>query len=141
MHEWLRKAGNETVIARMRQAGIRPTRQRNELANLLFRNGHRHLTAEMLHAEVLAEGIQISLGTIYNTLRQFTQAGLLLEIVVNPTRSYFDTNTVQHQHFYCEDDDMLVDISGTKITVTDWPTPPSGTQVKRVDVVVHVRRH
>lgn len=140
MHNWLRKSDDEMAVARLRQAGVRPTHQRKELANMLFRNGHRHVTAEMLHGEVRAEGIRISLATIYNTLHQFTRAGLLLEVVVNSTRSYFDTNTVHHQHFYLEDDDTLIDIPNTDAIVVHWPTPPSGTVVKRVDVVVHVRR-
>ncbi|MDE1987761.1 MAG: transcriptional repressor [Alphaproteobacteria bacterium] len=126
---------------RLRQAGLRPTRQRNELAKLLFRDGHRHLTAEMLHAEAVAEGVKVSLATVYNTLHQFTQAGLLLQVVVDPTRSYFDTNTADHQHFYCEDENSLTDIPGPEISVADLPTPPPGTEIKRVDVVVHVRRH
>jgi Fur family iron response transcriptional regulator len=140
MHNWLRKSDDELAVARLRRAGVRPTHQRKELANMLFGNGHRHVTAEMLHREVRAEGIRISLATIYNTVHQFTRAGLLLEIVVNSTRSYFDTNTVHHGHFYCEDDDTLIDIPNTNSTVVRWPTPPLGTQVKRVDVVVHVRR-
>ena len=81
--------------------------------NLLFRNGHRHLTAETLHAEAVAQGIKVSLATVYNTLHQFTHAGLLRQVVVDPTRSYFDTNTVDHQHFYYEDEGMLTDIPGS----------------------------
>jgi Fur family transcriptional regulator, iron response regulator len=141
MRKKLRETAHETATMRLRQAGLRPTRQRNELAKLLFRDGHRHLTAEMLHAEAVAEGVKVSLATVYNTLHQFTQAGLLLQVVVDPTRSYFDTNTADHQHFYCEDENLLTDIPGPEISVADLPTPPPGTEIKRVDVVVHVRRH
>jgi len=140
MRRKLRELPNETATARLRQAGLRPTRQRNELAKLLFRNGHRNLTAESLHAEAVAQGIKVSLATVYNTLHQFTQAGLLLQVVVDPTRSYFDTNTVDHQHFYCEDEAILTDIPGAGITVDALPTPPAGMEVKRVDVVVRVGR-
>ncbi len=141
MRKRVRETGDETVIARLHQAGLRPTRPRIDLAKLLLRNGLRHLTAEMLHAEAVAEGVQVSLATIYNTLHQFTQAGLLLQVVVDPTRRYFDTNTVPHQHFYCEDEDVLIDIPGPEIAVGGLPAAPSGTQVERVDVVVHLRRH
>ena len=141
MRRRLRELSNETAVARLRQAGLRPTRQRNELAKLLFRNGHRHLTAEALHAEAVAEGIKVSLATVYNTLHQFTQAGLLLQVVVDPTRSYFDTNTVYHQHFYHEDEGTLTDIPGPDIAGDGLPMPPPCTEIKRVDVVVRVRRH
>ncbi|MGA7673480.1 MAG: iron response transcriptional regulator IrrA [Rhizomicrobium sp.] len=141
MRRKLREIPNETAAARLRQAGLRPTRQRNELAKLLFRNGHRHLTAEALHAEAVAEGIKVSLATVYNALHQFTQAGLLLQVVVDPTRSYFDTNTVYHQHFYHEDEAMLLDIPGPDIAVDGLPTPPPGTEIQRVDVVVRLRKH
>ena len=141
MRRKLRELPNETAAARLRQAGLRPTRQRNELAKLLFRDGHRHLTAETLHAEAVAQGIKVSLATVYNTLHQFTRAGLLLQVVVDPTRSYFDTNTIDHQHFYCEDEGVLTDIPGSGVTVAALPTPPIGMEVKRVDVVVRVQRH
>ncbi len=141
MRKKLREIPNEIAAARLRQAGLRPTRQRNDLAKLLFRDGHRHLTAETLHAEAVAEGIKVSLATVYNALHQFTQAGLLLQVVVDPTRSYFDTNTVYHQHFYREDEGTLLDIPGPDIAVDGLPTPPPGTEIQRVDVVVRLRKH
>ena len=141
MRRKLRELPNETAAARLRQAGLRPTRQRNELAKLLFRDGHRHLTAETLHAEAVGQGIKVSLATVYNTLHQFTRAGLLLQVVVDPTRSYFDTNTIDHQHFYCEDEGLLLDIPGPDIAVGGLPTPPPGTEIQRVDVVVRLRKH
>lgn len=134
------KTNNESGTARLRAAGLRPTRQRNELAKLLFRGCNRHLTAETLHAEAVAEGVRVSLATVYNTLHQFTQAGLLRQVVVDATRSYFDTNTGEHQHFYHEDDGMLTDIPGSDMSVGHIPVPPPGTRVERVDVVVRVRR-
>lgn len=137
----LREPANETAMIRLRQASLRPTSQRADLAILLFRGGHRHVTAEMLHAEAVAEGVRVSLATIYNTLHQFTRAGLLLQVVVDPTRRYFDTNTVPHQHFYDEDEGVLIDIHDPEIGVASVPTAPAGTQVERVDVVVHLRRH
>jgi Fur family iron response transcriptional regulator len=131
----------EAAIMHLRQAGLRPTRQRGALAKLLFAHGNRHLTAETLHAEAVSEGIKVSLATVYNTLHQFTEAGLLREVVVDATRSYFDTNTGEHQHFYCEDEGKLTDIPASELSVGYVPTPPSGMEVSRVDVVVRVRRH
>jgi Fur family iron response transcriptional regulator len=125
---------------RLRAAGLRPTRQRVELAGLLFRDGDRHLTAENLHAEAQEFGIKVSLATVYNTLHQFTEAGLLRQVVVDAARSYFDTNIGDHQHFYCEDEGRLIDIAGDTIAVAGVPTPPRGTEIERVDVVVRVRR-
>ena len=125
---------------RLRGAGLRPTRQRVELAGILFRDGDRHLTAEGLHAEAQDAGIQVSLATVYNALHQFTGAGLLRQVVVDASRSYFDTNVGDHQHFYCEDEGRLIDIAGDTIAVAGVPTPPKGTEIERVDVVIRVRR-
>ena len=90
--------------ARLRRAGLRPTRQRVELAGLLFTGRDRHVTAESLHDEVARPGMKVSLATVYNTLHQFTQAGLLRQVIVDAARSYFDTNTGDHQHFFLEDE-------------------------------------
>jgi Fur family transcriptional regulator, iron response regulator len=141
MRKKMREAPNESAVLRLRTAGLRPTRQRNELAELLFRDGNRHLTAETLHAEAVNRGIKVSLATVYNTLHQFTHAGLLRQVMVDATRSYFDTNTVEHQHFYYEDDGLLLDIPGSDVAVHNMPTPPHGTSVSRVDVVVRVRKN
>lgn len=141
MRKRMRDMTNESAVTRLRAAGLRPTRQRNELADLLFHDGHRHLTAETLHAEAVNRGIRVSLATVYNTLHQFTNAGLLRQVMVDATRSYFDTNTTEHQHFYYEDDGMLSDIPGSEsIAVGNLPEPPMGTAISRVDVVVRVKR-
>jgi len=138
----MRETTNESAVARLRAAGLRPTRQRNELADLLFGNGHRHLTAEILHADAVGRGIRVSLATVYNTLHQFTNAGLLRQVMVDATRSYFDTNVTEHQHFYHEDEGMLSDIPGSEsIAVGNLPDPPPGTEISRVDVVVRVKRN
>jgi Fur family iron response transcriptional regulator len=127
------------ALERLRGAGLRPTRQRLALARLLFEQGDRHLSAEQLHAEAAAAHIQVSLATVYNTLHQFTEAGLLREVVVDPGRSYFDTNTSDHHHFYCEGTGRLQDIPGAELNVAQLPAPPRGTAVTRVDVIVRVR--
>lgn len=141
MRKRMRETPNETAVTRLRAAGLRPTRQRNELADLLFRDGHRHLTAETLHADAVSKGIRVSLATVYNTLHQFTHTGLLRQVMVDATRSYFDTNTTEHQHFYYEEDGMLADIPGSEeIAVGNIPDAPEGTTVSRVDVVVRLKR-
>ncbi len=126
------------VIDRLRAAGLRPTRQRLALAKLLFDGGDRHVTAEMLHAEVLNANVRVSLATVYNTLHQFTSCGLLREIVVDASRSYFDTNMSEHHHFYMEDGGELLDIPGDEIIVSRLPAVPQGKQIKRVEVIVRV---
>jgi Fur family iron response transcriptional regulator len=130
----------ESASARVRQAGLRPTRQRVSLAGLLFRQGDRHVTAESLHDEAAKAGVRVSLATVYNTLHQFTEAGMLNEVVVDSGKAYFDTNTGDHQHFYVEGDGELIDIPGEHIAVAGVPTPPKGMTVERVDVVVRIKR-
>jgi Fur family iron response transcriptional regulator len=136
----IRENAAELAASRLRDSGLRPTRQRLELAGLLFRDGDRHMTAENLHDEALDAGIKVSLATVYNTLHQFTEAGLLRQVVVDAARSYFDTNIGDHQHFYCEDESRLIDIPGDSIAVAGVPMPPKGTKIDRVDVVIRVRR-
>lgn len=116
---------------RLRKAGLRPTRQRVALARVLFEGGHRHVTAESLHAEVKATKISVSLATIYNALNQFRDAGLLREVVVAPGRSYFDTNIGHHHHFFVETDNELHDFPSDDVTVEGVPAPPEGTGVTR----------
>jgi len=127
------------ALQRLRSAGLRPTRQRLALARLLLESGDRHITAENLHAEAMAAGIKVSLATVYNTLHQFTEAGLLREAVVEPGRSYFDTNTADHHHFFCETTGELRDIPAHRLSVSGLPTPPEGTEISRVDIIVRVR--
>ena len=126
------------VLEQLRRADLRPTRQRLALAKLLFENEYRHVTAEALHEEAAAANVRVSLATVYNTLHQFTAAGLLREIVVDATRSYFDTNTSDHHHFFHEESGRLEDIAAEQIVVSALPPPPSGTAVARVDVIVRV---
>jgi len=124
----------------LRDAGLRPTRQRMALAKLLFDQEDRHVTAETLHAQARSEDIKVSLATVYNTLNQFRDAGLVREVVVEPGRSYFDTNVDNHHHFFNIDDGVLSDIPMSDVTVTSLPTPPPGTEIDRVDVVIRVSK-
>ncbi len=127
------------ALDRLRGAGLRPTRQRLALARLLFDSGDRHVTAEQLHAEALAAKVRVSLATVYNTLHQFTALGMLREVVVEPARSYFDTNTSDHHHFFHERSGQLADIPGDQVQLSHLPSAPPGTEVSRVDVVVRLR--
>lgn len=126
------------LLDRLRAAGLRPTRQRLALAKLLFENGDRHITAEQLHSEALSNNIRVSLATVYNTLHQFTDAALLREIVVDAGRSYFDTNTSNHHHFFFERSGKLEDIPGEMVMITKVPEAPMGTSIARVDVIVRL---
>ena len=129
---------SSTVRERLHVVGLRPTRQRLALARLLFENGDRHVTAEQLHGEAAAAAIAVSLATVYNTLHQFTEAGLLREVVVEPGRSYFDTNNADHHHFFCEANGLLQDIPAREVTVSGLPLAPDGTEIRRVDVIVRI---
>ena len=127
------------ILDQLRSAGLRPTRQRLALAKLLFGGMERHVTAEMLHGEAQAARVPVSLATVYNTLHQFTDAGLLKEIMVDSGRSYFDTNTSHHHHFYCETSGELSDIDGADVAIDLLLEPPSGREVSGIDVIVRVK--
>lgn len=124
---------------RLRTVGLRPTRQRVGLGWLLFAKGDRHVTAELLHEEAVKARVPVSLATIYNTLHQFTQAGLLREVAVDGAKTYFDTNVGDHHHFFVEGENILMDIKGQQVEVATLPEPPEGMEIARVDVVVRLR--
>lgn len=126
------------ILDRLRGVGLRPTRQRLALARLLFDDGDRHISAEQLHSEALAANIRVSLATVYNTLHQFTDVGLMREIVVDSGRSYFDTNTSEHHHFFFEKSGRLEDIPGDQIHLAQVPRAPEGHRIKSVDVIVRI---
>lgn len=129
----------EDAVTRLREAELRPTRQRLALARLLFEQGNRHLTAEELHDEARRADIKVSLATIYNTLNQFTKAGLLREVTVESGRAWFDTNISDHHHFYAPETGELIDIALADIAVKGLPAAPAGREVERVDVVVRLK--
>ncbi len=126
------------ITNKLRLAGLRPTRQRVALGSILFGSGDRHVSAEMLHAEALAAGEQVSLATVYNTLHQFTEAGLLRELAIDGSKAFFDTNTSNHNHFYVENDGSLLDIPTGSIRVDGLPEPPKGLKISHIDVVVRL---
>lgn len=130
---------NESELQKaLREAGLRPTRQRVALAELLFRQGDRHLTAETLHEEAQRNAVPVSLATVYNTLHQFTAAGLLREVAIEGSKTYFDTNTSDHCHFFLESEGALEDIPREMIEINRLPEPPAGMKISRVDVLVRL---
>jgi len=130
---------SDDIMELLRDAGLRPTRQRRSLAQQLFSGNDRHVTAEQLHSESLSKGVSVSLATVYNTLHQFTSAGLLRELVVDAGRSYFDTNISAHHHLYFEDSGKLRDVSGDNIAIGELPALPEGAEISRIDIIIRVR--
>ena len=129
------------VKSMLRQVGLRPTRQRMALGWILFGKGDRHLTAEMLYEEATRAKVPVSLATIYNTLHQFTEVGLLRQVAVDGSKAYFDTNVSAHHHYFVEEENELIDIpGGADVVVGDTPTAPEGYEIARVDVIVRLRR-
>jgi Fur family iron response transcriptional regulator len=126
------------IAERLRAAGLRPTRQRVALARLLFDGCDRHVTAEVLHEEALSRKVPVSLATVYNALHQFTEVGLLREVAVEGAKTYFDTNTSNHYHFFCETSGELVDIETASIRIEGLPQAPDGMAISRVDVLVRL---
>jgi len=128
------------VKAMLREVGLRPTRQRMALGWILFAKGDRHITAEMLYEEATKAKVPVSLATVYNTLHQFTDVGLLRQVAVDGSKTYFDTNASQHHHFFVEGENALLDIPHAEVIVGKTPIAPEGYEIARVDVVVRLRR-
>jgi Fur family iron response transcriptional regulator len=128
------------VKAMLREVGLRPTRQRMALGWILFGKGDRHITAEMLYEEASKAKVPVSLATVYNTLHQFTEVGLLRQVAVDGSKTYFDTNASEHHHFFVEGESNLLDIPDADMVVGKMPTAPEGYEITRIDVVVRLRR-
>jgi len=135
-------AGAERRAGRwLARGGLRPTRQRLTLATLLIGDGHdRHVCAEGLYEAAARSGQKVSLATVYNTLRSFTEAGLLTEIKVDNSRSYFDTDTTDHAYFFCDGDGRLTDAPPGSVRIAALPEPPEGTEIAKVEVVIRLRK-
>ena len=122
----------------LQMAGLRLTRQRQGLATLLFDGTHKHMTAEQVFAAARKQRMPVSLATVYNTLHQFTEAGLLREVAVDPGRVYFDTNIGAHHHFFDEDSGMLTDVPADAVRIARLPQVPKGHKLGRVEVLIRV---
>ncbi len=129
-----------SIAEKLRLVGLRPTRQRVALAKLLFSEGDRHICAESLHADALAKKVPVSLATVYNTLNQFKSAGLLREVAIEGDRSYYDTNTSNHFHFFNEDEGRLTDIAPGSLVFSGLPQVPEGKMIDRIDVIVRLKK-
>ncbi len=123
----------------LKEAKLRPTRQRVSLVSNIFKYGNRHLSAESLHREILNSGEQVSLATVYNTLHQLTNLNLLRQVKANASQNYFDTNTTAHHHFFDESNNSLIDISKDKIKIYGIPIPPDNKKVSEVEVIISIK--
>ena len=127
------------IETRLRHSGLRPTRQRVALADLLFAKGDRHLTVEELHEEATAAGVPVSLATVYNTLHQFTEAGMIRVLAVESAKTYFDTNISDHHHFFVEGRNEVMDIPVSTREIGNLPEAPEGMEIAHVDVIIRLR--
>ncbi len=127
------------VVGLLRRAGLRPTRQRVALAGLLFSKGDRHVSAETVYEEAITARVSVSLATVYNTLNQFTEAGLLRELAVSGAKSFFDTRTSPHHHFWSESDGVMTDVAAEDVEVSRLPEPPPGMEIAGVEVMIRLR--
>ncbi len=127
------------VVGLLRRAGLRPTRQRIALATLLFSQGDRHVSAETVYEEAVGARVSVSLATVYNTLNQFTEAGLLRELAVSGAKSFFDTRTGPHHHFWSAVDGVMTDVAAEEVEVTRLPEPPPGMEIAGVEVMIRLR--
>ena len=127
------------IETRLRHSGLRPTRQRVALADLLFAKGDRHLTVEELHEEATAAGVPVSLATVYNTLHQFTEAGMIRVLAVESAKTYFDTNISDHHHFFVEGRNEVMDIPVSNLEIGNLPEAPEGMEIAHVDVIIRLR--
>lgn len=127
------------VYQQLQDSGLRPTRQRVSLGEILFDGLDRHVTAEWLFERAVIANIPVSLATVYNTLNQFTEAGLLREVIVDSSKTYFDTNVSEHHHFYCEEDGQLIDIAQDQIKIASLPVPPEGMDITQVSLMIRIK--
>jgi Fur family transcriptional regulator, iron response regulator len=130
----------QMLKVKLRGAGLRPTRQRVALGWMLFGKGDRHVSAEALHEEAIRSRVPVSLATVYNTLHQFKEAGLLRQVAMEGSKTYFDTNTSDHHHFFVEGEERMIDIPGAALDVAKLPVPPEGMEIAGVDVIVRLRK-
>jgi len=128
------------AIKKVKAAGLQLTRHRVAIAARLFRGPDRHITAEQLYSEMNSDEVKVSLATVYNTLNQFTKAGLLRELAVNSHRSYFDTNIDKHHHFFFEESGKLEDVPEQNLHIEKLPKPPLGTQISSVGVIIRLSK-
>ena len=128
----------EAVSERLRALGIVPTHQRIEIAFVLLERCE-HLSADQILALVNARHAETSKATVYNTLRLFLEKQLIRELIVDPSRVFYDPNTAPHHHFYDVVTGQLTDIPADAVRVEALPAPPPGTVTDGVDVIIRTR--
>ena len=128
------------AMTHLRATGLRLTRQRQMLVRLLFRGSHRRVCAEELHAEALAAGIDVSLATVYNTLKLLCEMQLLRRAPLTASSSYYDTDTPDYCRYFLQDEGRVLDIPADAVTLRGLPVPPEGHEITHIDVIVRVRR-
>jgi Fur family iron response transcriptional regulator len=133
------QAADVNIRRKLDAAGVRPTRQRVDLGRAIFGSGDRHFTAEMIYQETRSIRFAPTLGTIYNTLNEFSRCGLLREIAIYDAKLWYDTKTGPHFHFYSEDSEELSDIPDAWLPAFDIPAP-EGTRIAAIDVIVRLKK-
>ncbi len=129
----------DMVYTQLQNSGLRPTRQRVSLGEILFDGEDRHVTAEWLFDRAVMAKIPVSLATVYNTLNQFRDAGLLRELSVDGVKTYFDTNTKPHHHFYNEDEELLIDIAEDTVEISNLPALPKNMKISDVSLIIRIK--
>lgn len=122
----------------LRQHGIMPTQQRLDLAQILLTRP-QHLSADQVLALANRKGTSVSKATVYNTLKLFAAKGLVREVIVDPTKVFYDSTTAPHYHIYNVDTGTLTDVDSDKVAVRGLPDLPTGTVADGIDVIVRVR--
>lgn len=126
------------VIERLKKAGVTPTQQRVEIGQILFAKP-QHMSADQVLTVVNKTGPLVSKATIYNTLGLFARMGLVKEVIVDPTKVFYDSNVTDHYHFYSMDSGELIDIQGEQLRLERMPNLPEGMEAQGVDIVIRVR--
>lgn len=134
----LPEANRESFADLLRERGVTPTHQRLEIARALL-SRKQHLSADEILGIVNRRHAETSKATVYNTLKLFLDKGLIREVIVDPSRVFYDSNTAPHHHLFDMDRGVLVDIDADQVAVTGLPTLPDGMRTVGVDVIVRVK--
>ena len=127
------------AIELLKNVALRPTKQRIALTKILFQENNLHVTAEQLHSEAIRKGYKISLATVYNALNSFKEAGIVKQVLVEPGKIYFDTNTESHHHFYIEETGELVDVPDDECKIVSLPRIPAEYMVSQVEITIRLK--
>ena len=126
------------IKQKLHQAGLRLTSQRLKIAEILFLGSPKHFTAEHVYKIIKKQNLNISLATIYNTLRDFSRKKLINEINFDPGKNWYDTRLDDHHHFYNKKTQKLIDIKKSEISLKEMPNPPKGCKINKYDVIIEI---